>query len=105
MTRPAAFGVRPISARNRLVRWRPLQPAEQGAELAGWLARIGVRRYGERLVQREDERQVGRRQAAVPGRRYPALAVAHVPGHVAAQRSSGDPAAVLVDHGLVRHAG
>ena len=26
MTRAAAFGVRPISARNRLVRWRPLQP-------------------------------------------------------------------------------
>jgi len=34
MTRAAAFGVRPISARNRLVRWRPLQPVPGGRQAA-----------------------------------------------------------------------
>ena len=76
-----------------------MQPAEQRAELAGRLARIGVRRDRERLIQREDERQVGRRQAPVARWRYPALPVAGVPGYVATQRFSGYPAVMLVDDG------
>ena len=78
-----------------------VQAAEQGAELAGRLPGVGMRHDRERLVQGEDQRQVGRRQAAVPGRRHPALPVAGVGGHVAAQRLGGDPAVVLVHH----HAG
>ena len=81
-----------------------VQAAEQGTELAGRLPGIGMRRDDERLVQGEDQRQVGRRQAPVPGRWQPALPVAGVGGHVAAKRLGGDPAAVLV-HRLVRAAG
>ena len=94
-----------LRARVRDHRRDGVQAAEQGAELAGRLPGIGMRLDRERLVQREDQRQVGRRQAPVPGRRHPALPVAGVPGHVAAQRSGGDVAAVLVNHPLVHQRG
>ena len=79
-----------------------VQAAEQGAEFTGRLPGVGMRLDGERLVQGEDQRQEGRRQAAVPGRRQPALPVAGVPGHVAAQGFGGDVAAVLI-HGTGCH--
>ena len=78
-----------------------VQSAEQGAELAGPLARVGVRHHRERLVEGEDQREVGRRQPPVTGRPHPPLPVAGVPGHVAAQRLRGHPTAVLVNKGLV----
>jgi hypothetical protein len=91
-----------LRARVRDQRRDRVQAAKQGAELAGRLPGVGMRHDGERLVQRDDQGQVGRRQAPVPGGRHAALPVAGVGGHVAAQRLSRYVAAVLVHDALVR---
>ena len=73
-------------------------PVQRLIDELGRLPGVGMRLDGERLVQGEDQRQEGRRQAPVPGRRQPALPVAGVGGHVAAQRLRGYVAVMLIHH-------
>lgn len=80
---------------------RGVQAAEQRAEVTRPLPGIGMSEHDQRLVQRDDQGQEGRRQAPVARGRHPALAVTGVVGYVRPQRLGRPTAAVLVDDGLV----
>ena len=77
-----------------------MQPAEQGAEVAGRLPRIGVRQQDHRLVQGKDQGQERRGHAPVQRGRHAALAVTGVVSHERAERLGRTPAAVFVN-GLI----